>query len=175
MTKKSFDFYSNALIGLTDYLKWTSSFGEGQLHQMETPVSGISFSASVSSLFGLAQDRAGVMLVMHESEGAWLENFPAEAALIGFDDCIQVVSQGFEFMDSPVPQTSFSVFIPSVSMRFELMKKYSLIGFGLITEKNGQPHVHRVNRIVPLINRMSYRTLRTQMARDNSGSLFAAS
>lgn len=174
MTKKSFDFYSNALIGLTDYLKWTSSFGEGQLQQMETPVSGIRLSASVSSLFGLAQDKAGVMLVMHEQEAAWLEKFPVEVALIGFDDGIQVVSEGFEFMDSQVPQTAFSIFIPSVAMRFQLMRQHSLMGFGLITEEDGKLQVRRVNRIVPLVNPKSYQALRLQKNREESSSVFSA-
>jgi len=172
MTEKEFKFISLAIAGMTDYIQWTSSFGSGQITQMESPVPGLKLSPALSSLFGLAEDNAGLMLVMHEREASWLKTFPVAFVLTGFNDCIQVVSEAFVGFDTPVPQTAFAVFIPSLPLRTRLMAN-TLLGFGLIKEDTGQ--VQRINRIVELITPAGYakKWIRKEQS-SGTDSLFAA-
>lgn len=171
MEKKDFILASAKLVAAVDFIKWTSTFGEGVIRQMENPVSGVKLSPGLSRLFGIASDDAGIMLVMHAKEAPWLENLPIECAFIGFDDELLIVTEKFSLFDIPVERVGLGVFVPSPDLRADIAKQ-NLIGFGLI-EDDGQETVRRINKIVPLFTPESYEQQRAE-SKQSTGSLFSA-
>lgn len=173
MEKKDFILASKRLVAAVDFIKWTSTFGEGAIRQMETPVSGVRLAPGLSRLFGIAQDDAGFMLVMREREGPWLAHLPIECAFIGYGDELLVVTERFQLIDVPFDRLALGVFAASPVLRADLARQ-SLLGFGLIreNEETGQT-IERINKIVPLYTPERYEQQRTEK-RQNSGSLFSA-
>ena len=173
MEKKDFILASKRLIAAVDFLKWTSTFGEGAIHQMETPVSGVRFAPGLSRLFGIGQDAAGLMLVMHETEGSWLAHLPIECAFIGYGDELLIVTERFELFDVPFERITLAVFIASPDLRAEIAR-HSLFGFGLISGNPAEGETtKRVNKIVPIYTPERYEQERLAK-RQGSGSLFSA-
>lgn len=176
MEEKDFNLASKRLVAMVDFLKWTSTFGEGAIHQMEHPLSGVRFSPGMTRLFGLAEDETGTMLVMHEKEGAWLADLPIQCAFIGYGDELLVVSEAFSLFDVPFERIGIGVLIPSPELRAETAKK-TLLGFGLARNQDAsetsQEIVTRVNRIVPLYTPERYELMRREH-RIETGSLFRA-
>lgn len=172
MQKKDFILSSRRLVAIVDFLKWTSTFGEGAIQQMEAPVSGVRLSTGLSRLFGVGRDDAGPMLVMHEKEGTWLEHLPIASAFIGFDDELLVVTEQFQLVDVPFPRVGLSVVVPTPELRAELAAE-RLLGFGLLRGEGGTAHVERVNKIVPLLTPERYEQQKLGN-RQESGNLFSA-
>lgn len=174
MEKKDFNLASKRLVAAVDFIKWTSTFGEGAIRQMETPVSGVRFAPGLSRLFGIAADESGLMLVMQATEGAWLAHLPIECAFIGYGDELLVVTESFQLFDVPFERVGLGIFIPSPEMRRDI-ESQTLLGFGLLhgNEPEGT-RVERVNKIVPLLTPERYEEQRTAKRQD-SGRLFSAS
>lgn len=169
MEKKDFIIASKRLVAAVDFIKWTSTFGEGSIRQMEAPVSGVRLAPGLSRLFGIAKDDAGIMLTMHEKEAPWLEHLPVECGFVGFGDELLIITEPFNLFDVPFEHVGLGVFIPSPDLRLDIAKQ-SLIGFGLISDGN----VKRVNKIIPLYTPERYEQQRAEIRQD-SGSLFRAS
>lgn len=170
MEKKDFILASKRLVAAVDFIKWTSTFGEGAIRQMETPVSGVKLAPGLSRLFGIARDDAGLMLTMHEKEAPWLESLPLECAFIGFSsDELMIVTERFSLFDVPFERIGLGIFVPSPDLRADIASQ-SLIGFGLLKEDNT---VERVNKIIPIYTPERYEQQRSQTRQDN-GSLFRA-
>lgn len=172
--KNDFKTLAEKLISIVDFIKWTSTFGEGFIDQIEVPISGVRFKPALSNLFGVARDEAGWMLTMYEDEGPWLQNFPFGQAFVGFDDELLLVSGNFELMEVPFQQIGISIFIPREAIR-DLLVKESTLGFGLVSERDGKAVVRRVNRIIPLYDPERYEAERTRCAISKRGNVFAAS
>ena len=170
MKKKDFILASSRLVAAVDFIKWTSTFGEGAIRQMETPVSGVRLAPGLSRLFGIAHDDAGIMLTMHEKEAPWLEHLPVECAFIGFSDELLIVTEWFSLFDVPFERVGLGVFVPSPDLRADIATQH-LIGFGLIREENV---VERVNKIIPIYTPERYEQQRSE-TRQNNSSLFSAS
>ena len=173
MEKKDFILASKRLIAAVDFVKWTSTFGEGAIHQMETPVSGVRLAPGLSRLFGIGRDEAGLMLVMHENEGPWLANLPIECAFIGYGDELLITTERFELFDVPFERIALGVFIAAPDLRAEIARQ-SLVGFGLVSGNEAASEVpKRVNKIVPLYTPERYEQKRLEK-RQGSRSLFSA-
>jgi len=168
--KIKFKLLSKKLVSLVDFIKWTSSFSRGTIHQMETPISGIRLDPTMLSLFALAKDEIGWMFVMHEDEAPWLENLPLSMAFIGFSDGIILVTDSITLFDQPFEPFGIDVLIPQPFLRDEL-RSQNLLGFGLKRKETNQ--VERINRVVPLYNPESYELLRTAAISQQTRGLFS--
>jgi len=152
---------ATTLIACVDFIKWTSSFGDGLFSQEDFPLPAIALAPSLSNLFGLAKDEAGTMLVMPGAEATWLENLPIESAYIGFNDSLILACAQTVLLDTKLPKFALSIFIPKKSQRQEL-SELVLLGFG-ISDQDGQ--VRRVNKIVPLLSPGRYAKLQMEKPR----------
>lgn len=161
MEKKDFNIASRRLISLVDFIKWTSTFGEGAIQQMETPVSGVRLSPALSRLFGIASDDSGWMLTMREEEGGWLRDLPVACAFVGFSDELLIVTEEFNLLDTPFPRVGVGVFVPDPQFRAAIAEQ-SLLGFGLIRCEGEAVTVQRVNKIVPLYTPERYESARIE-------------
>lgn len=168
--KKDFNLLAKKLTAIVDFIKWTSSFSHGTISQMEMPISGIRLSPSTLSLFGLAYDDLGWMLVMHEKEASWLADLPIGAAYVGFDDSLIIRTDEITIFDQRFEPCAISMFIPEVVMRTELAS-HNLLGFGLL--RAGTNTVERVNKLVPLQNPHTYATAHTAEQRKPVRGLFS--
>lgn len=167
--KKDFNSQSKQLVSIVDFIKWTSTFGEGAIRQMETPFSGVRLSAAVTGFFGMARDDAGLMLVMSTREGAWLRDLPIECAFIGFDDELLIATQPVDILGIGFQRVGIGVFVPTPQQRADIASN-TLIGFGLLHEQDGA--VERVNKIIHLYTPERYDAQRLAHPGD-SRSLFS--
>lgn len=168
--KKNFKLLANQLIGLVDFIKWTSSFGTGAIMQMETPLSGITLSPQLVDLFALARDDIGWMLVMHEREGTWLKNLPIDKIFVGYSDGIIVVTDAVNIFDQPFDPIGIDIFIPHIHLRTEIAESL-LMGFGLLREESQV--VERVNRLVPVYTKGRYEAERIANTGQRHNRLFS--
>ncbi|MCA8198535.1 hypothetical protein [Burkholderia vietnamiensis] len=172
-SQKDFVFLSKRIIACVDFLKWTSTFGEGTIGQVEEPMRGMQISPAMSDLFGFARDEVGLMLAMDASEAPWLEDLPVSAAIHGYDrrPNLLLVTEATPVMDLELPQMGIEIYVPL--SRQPALETESLLGFCLV--RNGAPE--RVGRIVPLHTPESWASQRraAKARSGSSGSFFAAS
>lgn len=161
MEKKDFNIASRHLMSIVDFIKWTSTFGEGAIQQMETPVSGVRLSPALSRLFGIASDDSGWMLTMREEEGGWLRDLPIACGFIGFSDELLIVTEEFNLLDTPFSRVGIGVFVPDPQFRAAIAEQ-PLIGFGLIQGDGKMTTVRRVNKIVPMYTPERYEGARIE-------------
>jgi hypothetical protein len=172
-TENNFLFTSRQIIASVDFLKWTSTFGEGSIRQIETPVRGVQFSPALTDLFGFARDDLGLMLAMDAREGAWLEHLPVAAALHGYDgrSSLLLMTGETEVMDMTLPPTGIEIYVPL--QREKELTGETLLGFCLV--QKGTPK--RVGRMVRLYTPATWEDHRAQSASRpgarNSGSFFS--
>lgn len=168
--KNEFNSLAEKLVSVVDFIKWTSSFGEGFIRQTEVPLPGVRLMPALSNLFGVARDDAGWMLTMHEGEGKWLRNFPFSAAFVGFDDELLLVSGDFTLLDVPFQQIGVSIFIPDPAVR-ESLAKDEVLGFGLVVSGDTS-EIERVNRIVPMYDPKRYESAKVANLINRPSGLF---
>jgi hypothetical protein len=170
-TQKDFVFLSRKLIAYVDFLKWTSTFGEGSIRQIEEPMRGFQLSASLLDLFGFARDDTGLMVTMEAAEAPWLEHLPFSAAVYGYDGrtSLLLVTSETPMMDLTIPSTGMEIFVPLT--RLQELQGETLIGFCLV--RKGVPQ--RVGRIIRLYTPETFSTmLRSQRSTStNTGGLFS--
>jgi len=142
--QKTFVFLSKRLIAIVDFIKWTSTFGEDSIKQIEAPLRGVRLSATLSDLFGFARDEAGLMLVMQAGEAPWLDSLPISAALVGYGNGLILVTEAIDAIDQTIPQIGIEIFVPFEHRK--ALQNESFLGFCLI--RNGHPE--RAGRIVPI-------------------------
>ncbi|KVV07306.1 hypothetical protein [Burkholderia ubonensis] len=105
-------FVSDRIIATVDFIKWTSTFGEDAIKQMETPVSGVRLTAALLHLFGMVRGEHFPMLAMHETEAPWLAHLPIQMALAGYGDGIILVTESHTVFDQPFPSIGIDIFVP---------------------------------------------------------------
>lgn len=170
-TNKYFFLQSVALVSIIDFIKWTSTFGEGMITQIETPLSGVRLSPGLSHLFAFGRDDIGWMLVMDEKEGAWLESFPIASILIGASDGITIISDSYTMLEQEIEGIGIDIFIPQIDLR-EQLERETLMGFGLKRVKTGL--IERVNKIAPIMTVKKYGQLAKSIKARTNTSLFSA-
>lgn len=167
--KKNFKLLSLQLVSIVDFIKWTSSFSDGALEQMEAPMSGVRLKPALNSLFAFAKDDLGWMLTMHEKEGAWLAHLPVSAVFTGYNDGVIVTIAQVAIFGEIFEPTALDIFVPNAAL-LEQLQGESLFGFGLLRESG---EVERVNRMVPLYTRAQYEAQAIGRKKETSQGLFS--
>lgn len=139
---------------MVDFIKWTSSFGEDAIKQMEAPLRGVRLMPSLSPLFGIAFDDMQPMIAMHADEAPWLAHLPMQMALTGYGDALILVTEEFSIFDQAFPSIGIEIYIPF--QHREALASAPLLGFGHVHAGTVQP----VNRIVPVYSRQRYESER---------------
>lgn len=167
-SQNNFVFLSKRILATVDFLKWTSTFGDDGIAQIEEPMRGVRLSPALSDLFGFARDDTGVMLTMDAREAPWLADLPVAAVLTGYGTNILLITEAFDAIGTAFPAIGIEIYVP-LERQADLAGE-TLFGFCLI--KDGVPE--RVGRIVPVYTPETVSAVaRTQT--DQSSSLFAGS
>ncbi|CAE6793614.1 hypothetical protein R70006_04965 [Paraburkholderia domus] len=135
---------------MVDFIKWTSTFGEDAIKQMETPLTGVRLTASMLPLFGVAIDDMKPMLAMHENEAPWLAHLPIQMALIGYGDGVILVTDAFTLFETSFPAIGIEVFVPYEHR--ETFEQTRLMGLCHVSARGVKP----VNRIFPVFTPERY-------------------
>jgi hypothetical protein len=141
---------SERILAVVDFVKWTSTFGEDSIKQMETPLRGVRLTAAMLPLFGLVTTDIQPMLAMHENEAPWLAHLPIQMALIGFGDGLILVTESFTLFEVSFPAIGIEVFVPHE--RRAAFEAATLLGLCHKTSRGLRP----INRIVPVFNPERY-------------------
>jgi hypothetical protein len=152
-TENNFVFTSLRLIAYVDFLKWTSTLGDGAIRGIETPMRGVQISPALTELFGFARDELGLMFVMDAREAPWLEHLPLACAIHGYDDAssLLLVTQRLSVSDIEVPPLAIEIHVPLA--RHADLNGQTLLGLCLV--RDGKPV--RVGRLVPLFDPHTWR------------------
>ncbi|CAJ6618166.1 Uncharacterised protein [Burkholderia pseudomallei] len=153
-------FVSDRIIATVDFIKWTSTFGEDAIKQMETPVSGVRLTSGLLHLFGMVRGEHFPMLAMHETEAPWLAHLPIQMALVGYGDGVILVTAEHTVFEQTFPSIGVDIFVPHEHRNeFETAR---MMGFCHAT-KSG---LFAVNKAIPVYTRERYERERRTLSRD---------
>ena len=135
------------LIAVSDFLVWASGFEKYAIEDHIQRVRGIRITPLRSDIFGFLEDDLGLMLIMPESEGFWLESLPVSHAILYRNESeLCLVTQEFEMTGQKLAPFSINFIILNPAA-ISVLSGRNLLGFGLVSPFR-QPK--RVNRIVGL-------------------------
>ncbi|WP_334043697.1 hypothetical protein [Burkholderia ambifaria] len=152
-------FISDRIIATVDFIKWTSTFGEDAIKQMETPVSGVRLTSALLHLFGMVRGEHFPMLTMQESEAPWLAHLPMQMALVGYGDGVILVTAEHTIFEQPFPSIGVDIFIPH-----EYRNEFAaarMMGFCHVTQSGPTP----INKAIPVYTRERYERERRTLPR----------
>ncbi|MEX3555979.1 MAG: hypothetical protein VB131_05105 [Burkholderia gladioli] len=152
-------FVSDQIIATVDFIKWTSTFGEDAIKQMETPVSGVRLTSALLHLFGLVRGEHFPMLAMHEAEAPWLAHLPIQMALVGYGDGVILVTAEHTVFEQSFPSIGVDIFVPH-----EYRNEFAaarMMGFCHATRSGPTP----INKAIPVYTRERYERERRTLPR----------
>ncbi|MBN3729531.1 hypothetical protein [Burkholderia sp. Tr-20390] len=166
--KKKSVFVSDRIIATVDFIKWTSTFGEDAIKQMETPLTGVRLTAALVHLFGMVRGEHYPMLAMHQVEAPWLAHLPIQMALAGYGDGVILITEAHTVFDQSFPSIGIDIFVPH-EYRNEFMTA-RMMGLCHASDTGLSP----INKAFPVYTRERYELERRSLSRDaEETSLFS--